>query len=194
EKFADDEDVGLRLAAVRGLGDLGGSTAVLQKHVKDEELDVRYEARGALGSQGHKEALGPLALEAEDMLSDPRGARTVSKELEDNGDRYSQYLLGLALARLSDPRAVKIVESTILKEKPWESKHFLRLGAADGLGRQCERTGKPVPAKIIAGLGHEHTEVRLACVRAVAAAKSAQNLTRLSHLLTDPQLDVRHEA
>lgn len=193
ETATGDKDPGVRIAAVRGVGQLGASADALRKFVNDADLDVRYEALGAMAAQGDKAAITELVAQAEKLVEDRDRARQVSGELADNGDRYGQYLLGLALARAQDPRAQRIVREAVFREKPWEHKHFLRMGSADGLGREAA-LGQKLPSRILSGMTHAETEVRLACVRAVAGAASIEHVGALIRALGDSQLDVRHEA
>ena len=193
EEHVESKDVGLRLAATRGLGAIPGTADVLRKRVKDDDLDVRYEALGALAAAGDKDATDTLVAAAEKLVADREIARVVSFEQSDNGDRYEQYLLGLAVARAPDARAQKIAAAVVLAEKPWDKKDFLRVGAADGLGRRAA-AGEALPKAVLGGLTHDQTEVRLACTRAVAGARSPDHVARLGRVLADSQLDVRHEA
>jgi HEAT repeat protein len=195
ESAVAEKEAGLRLAAARGLGALRdvATAPALRRLVADLDLDVRYEALGALAAIDDNEATARLMEEARLLVATRDVARTDSTVVEDNGDRYSHYLLGLALARASETRTKKLLLAIVLAEKPWEHKAFLRMGVAEGLGRRAA-TGEPPSARLLAGLDHDDAEVRLACTYAVGWMRSAELIPRLSRRLTDSQLDVRHEA
>ncbi len=192
---AAEEDPGIRLAGVRGLGRLKDPALVpvLRAFAQDRELDVRYEARGSLAALGDGEALAALMKEAEELVDDRVARRKNSEPKEDNETRYSQYLLGAALARSRSRSADRILADAVAAEKPWDNKDFFRMGAAEGLGVRAGE-GEEVAPVLLAGTGHRDERVRLACVYAAGFARNAAFLPRLKSALQDSQMDVRHNA
>jgi HEAT repeat protein len=192
---AAEDDPGVRLAAVRGMGNLKDPALVpdLKGFVQDKELDIRYEARGALAALGDKPTLDELVKEAGDLVEDRVARRKNSEPKEDNESRYSQYLLGAALARAKDKAVDRVLLDAVQAEKPWDNKDFFRMGAAEGLGVRAGLGEEPNPV-LLAGTGHRDDRVRLACTYAAGFARSASFLPRLKAALQDPQLDVRHNA
>jgi HEAT repeat protein len=193
---AGEEDPGVRLAGVRGLGRLGAAdlAGVLRRFTGDPELDIRYEARGALAELGDKETVEALLEEARAMVGDRKARRANSEPLEDNEVRYSQYLLGLALARTTGNRTVdKVLVDVLTAAKPWGHRGFFRMGAAEGLGRRAARGGAVNPA-LLKGITHSETSVRVACTYAALYVRSPELVPRLRAALGDSQLDVRHNA
>ena len=196
ETATGDKDPGVRIAAVRGVGQLGASADALRKFVSDADLDVRYEALGAMAAQGDQAAITELVRQAEKLVEDRDRARQVSGELADNGDRYGQYLLGLALARAQDPRAQRIVRAAVFGEKPWEHKDCLRMGVGRRARPSRGSAGPDAPERSSRGVTHaDDTKVRLGVrPRASPWSRSPERVRRLVRALGDSQLDVRHEA
>ena len=194
-RAADHADAGVRVAAVRGLGQLADKSllAVLRKHAASEDLDIRYEALGALAQLEDKETIQALIDEAKATVANKKLERVDSLNQEDNGERYSHYLLGLALARSKDSAAQKIVVGAMLADKPWDHKSFLRMGAAEGLGRRAKIDGKAHP-KLVSGISHKSNDVRVACSYAAGWAELPALVPKLVKALGDSQLDVRHNA
>ncbi len=193
---AADPESGLRLAAARGLGAHEDPQLkdALSKLSGDADLDVKYEARGGLAALHDAVAVKALVDEAKAMVKDRDIERVASKEIHDNGDRYSQYLLGLALARADEQKDVYSMLTEILNgEKPWDHKSFLRMGVAEGLGRRSAATGRVDP-RLAAGITHKDDEVRVACSYAAGWVGSAELLPKLKEALSDAQMDVRYNA
>ncbi|MFO0931666.1 MAG: HEAT repeat domain-containing protein [Planctomycetota bacterium] len=194
-KAAASTDPGLRLAGVRGLAAVTTADGVdaLLAFARDADLDVRYEAVGRLVALGHAPTVDAVVKQTMALVADAGLQRVDVFNVTDNGDRYEAYLLGGALARSTDPKVQKLALAALLGEKPWERKDSLRMGLADGLGRAVA-AGAPLPPKVVAGVTHDDTKVRLGCVRALAWSRSPDALKGLVRALTDSQLDVRHEA
>ncbi len=194
-RAAADGDPGLRLAAVRGLGALDDPAVVetLRGFVESEDLDVRYEALGGLAALKDKAATKRLIDEAKSLVASRQLERVASTEQEDNGDRYSHYLLGLALARIEYGEADKILVKALTATKPYDHKAFLRMGVAEGLGRRAA-AGSPPHPKLVSGISHRKDEVRVACTYGAGWAGSADLVGKLTKALGDSQLDVRHNA
>jgi hypothetical protein len=147
EAAAKDADQGIVLAAVRGIGMLQRQASAdwLREHAKSANLDVRYEALGSLAILGDAATLRRLEDEAQALVAgDAR--RNVSAEGFDLGDRYRQYLLGVALSRAWNKEVDALLGDVLSAKKPWERKVFLRLGAAEGLGHRAgQRSFHNVP-------------------------------------------------
>jgi HEAT repeat protein len=193
---ADDWESGLRLAAARGLGAYEDPQlkVALTKLAADVNLDVKYEARGGLAALHDAAAVKALVDEAKAMVRDRDIERVASKEINDNGDRYSQYLLGLALARADEQKDVYAMLTDVLNgEKPWGHKSFLRMGVAEGLGRRSAARGKVDP-RLASGITHKDDEVRVACSYAAGWVGSPDLLPKLKEALSDAQMDVRYNA
>lgn len=190
-----DPHDGVRLAAVEGLARIAVPTDadLFRSFAADEDLDLRYEARGALAELGDEATIASLVAEAEALVSDRRAERLDSSVALDNGDRYAQYLLGLALARTQDRRADKILTAALLAEAPYDHKDFLRVGAATGLGLRARRTGVVHP-KLAAGISHKDDRVRVACTYGAGFVGTAELVPRLVKAAADSQLDVRYNA
>ncbi len=192
---AGEESSGIRLAAVRGLGALGDPELAdfLRGFVDDEDLDIRYEARGSLAALGDEAVVASLLAETKGLVSSRQLQRVPSLETEDNGDRYSHYLLGLALARAPREAADKILVAALTASKPYAHKDFLRMGVAEGLGRRAAGGEAPHP-KLASGIAHKKNEVRVACSYGAGWARAPELVPRLVKALGDSQLDVRHNA
>jgi HEAT repeat protein len=195
-KASGDPESGIRIAATRGLGAYEDPQLkdALTKLAADADLDVKYEARGSLAALHDPVTVKALVEEAKAMVKDRETARSPSTVKEDNGDRYAQYLLGLALARADEDKEVFAMLTEILTaEKPWEHKSFLRIGVAEGLGRRSAARGKVDP-RLAAGMTHKHEPVRVACSYAAGWVGSADLLPQLKEALSDAQMDVRYNA
>ncbi len=192
---SDDDDAGIRLAAVRGLGRLRDPAlaAHLTKFVDSKDLDLRYEALGALVAIGHEPSVKRLVAEAEALVATRQLERTDSAVELDNGDRYSHYLLGLALARSDAKPAARIVSNVVLMAKPWDHKAFLRMGAAEGLGRRSAEDGVTSEV-LVKGISHRQDAVRVAASYGAGWARDAALVPKLAKALRDSQLDVKHNA
>ncbi len=192
---AGDAHPGIRLAAVRGLGALRDpeTAPTLRANATSDDLDVRYEALGALAALGDEAATAQLVDEAKALVATRELERVDSTVEEDNGDRYSHYLLGLALARSDAKEAVKIVETALYADRPYDHKAFLRMGVAEGLGRRVA-DGEEPNAKLLSGITHKLDDVRVACSYGAGWANSAALVPKLEKALGDSQLDVRHNA
>ena len=190
-----DEDPGVQLAGVRGLGQLKNEKLAehLATFVDSKDLDVRYEALGSLAAIGHAPSIDRLVKEAKALVATRELERTDSTVQLDNGDRYSHYLLGLALARSDDKSALKIVNDAVLMEQPWDHKAFLRMGAAEGLGRRAAEDGE-VSKVLERGISHNQDEVRVAASYGAGWAGLEGLVPKLAKALKDSQLDVKHNA
>lgn len=191
-----EEDSGLRLAATRGLA------AYEDPQIKDElsrlcldgNLDVKYEARGGLAALHDAPTVKSLVAEARALVKDRDLERVVSPEISDNGDRYAQYLLGLALARADEEKDVyALLIDVLTSEKPWRKKSFLRMGVAEGLGRRSAARGHVDP-RLASGITHKDDEVRVACTYAAGWVGSPDLVPKLREALSDAQMDVRFNA
>jgi HEAT repeat protein len=191
-----DPESGVRLAGTRGLAAYEDPSLkdVLVKLAADPNLDVRYEAKGGLAAIHDAPTVKALLEEARAMVRERDVASKPSGVIEDNGDRYAQYLLGLALARADEDKDVYALASAVLaRDKPWEHKSFLRIGVADGLGRRSAVKGKVDP-RLAAGLASGDADVREACSYAVGWVGSPDLLPRLKEALNDAQSHVRYNA
>lgn len=189
---AKDADPGIVLAAVRGLGalQLPEAAETLRTFVRSEDLDVRYEALGSLAALGDGDAIARLEKAADAMVATPDLRRTDSVDPFDLGDRYEQYLVGYALARAGTKEVDDRLEDVLTARKPWDKKSFLRLGAAEGLGRRSAATGE-MPAILLEGLDHDDALVRVASSYGLRFARHPDLLRPLVRALKDSQLDVR---
>jgi len=195
-KASADPESGIRVAATRGLAAYEDPQLkdALIKLAEDANLDVKYEARGGLAALHDPAAVKALVDEAKAMVKDREAARSPSTVKEDNSDRYSQYLLGLALARADEDKEVFAMLTEILTaEKPWDHKSFLRIGVAEGLGRRSALKEKVDP-RLASGIGHSKEQVKVACSYAAGWVGSADLLPQLRSALSDAQLDVRYNA
>ncbi len=195
-KASADPEPGIRVAATRGLAAYEDPQLKdpLTKLAGDDNLDVKYEARGGLAALHDPASIKSLVDEAKAMVKDRDVARVPSKEGEDNGDRYAQYLLGLALARADEDKEVfALLGEILVAEKPWEHKSFLRIGVAEGLGRRSAAKGKVDP-RLAAAIAHKHEPVRQSASYAAGWVGSADLLPHLREALGDPQMDVRYNA
>jgi HEAT repeat protein len=195
-KAAASEDDGLRIAATRGLAAFEDPQLkdALSKLASDQNLDIKYEARGGLAALHDAATVKGLVDEAKAMVKDRDIERVASKEIQDNGDRYAQYLLGLALARADEQKEVyNLISDVLTAEKPWDHKSFLRMGVAEGLGRRSALKGKVDP-RLVSGMSHKEDSVRTACSYAAGWVGSAELLPKLKEALSDAQLDVRYNA
>jgi HEAT repeat protein len=195
-KAAAAEDDGLRVAAARGLAAYEDPQLkeALGKLATDANPDVKYEARGGLAALNDAATVKSLVDEAKAMVKDRDVERVASKEIQDNGDRYAQYLLGLALARADEQKEVfNLLTEIVTAEKPWEHKSFLRMGAAEGLGRRSALKGKVDP-RLASGITHRDDVVRVACSYAAGWVGSPELLPKLKEALSDAQMDVRYNA
>lgn len=192
---SQDPDPGVQLAGVRGLGRPRdpGLADHLATFVDSDDLDVRYEALGALAAIGHEPSVKRLVAEAKALVASRELERVDSTVELDNGDRYSHYLLGMALARCDDKAALKIVGDAVLMEKPWDHKDFLRMGAAEGLGRRAAEEGA-VADILEKGITHRQDEVRTAASYGAGWAGLESLIPKLAKALRDSQLDVKHNA
>ena len=205
-----DEEVGVRLAALHGLSlvAIPADADVLRKFVADRDLDIRYTARGALAALGDDAEIAALVAEAKALVGERRLEAVDSLVTQDNGDRYSQYLLGLALSRISDAtadpsaspdviaarkNAEKVLLAALGAEQPYDHKDFLRMGAAVGLGMRAGRTGQIHP-KLASGISDKDDRVRVACSYGAGFVRSAELVPRLVKALSDNQMDVRYNA
>jgi len=191
-----DADSGIRVAATRGLAAYEDPSLkdALTKLAGDANLDVKYEARGGLAAIKDAAAVKSLVDEAKALVKTHEVARVPSLETSDNSDRYSQYLLGLALARIDEDKEVAAMLGEILTaEKPWDRKSFLRIGVAEGLGRRSAARGRVDP-RLASGIVHRHEVVRVACSYAAGWVGSADLLPQLRDALGDAQMDVRYNA
>jgi HEAT repeat protein len=189
---AADADVGIVLSAVRGIGALGRSESVpaLRKHATATELDVRYEALGSLVALGDVEALDRLLAEADALVATKEARRYDDPNSQDYANRYQQYLVGLALSRSGEKRADSLLGDVLEAKKPWDKKTFLRLGAAEGLGRRVASGGALHP-KLLKGLDHDEAQVRVACAYGLQFVGRPEVTGALVKALSDSQLDVR---
>jgi HEAT repeat protein len=193
---AKSPDAGIRLAAVRGLAAYrdAGLKDALRTCAADDDLDIRYEARGGLAALDDAETIASLVEETKALVRDRDSERVTSLAISDNGDRYAQYLLGLALARADRRKDVDaMLEDILTSEKPWRRKSFLRMGAAEGLGRRSAEEGRVDP-RLATGLTHKDDEVRVACSYAAGWVGSPELLPKLKEALGDAQMDVRYNA
>jgi len=190
-----EQSPGIRLAALRGLGALEDPklAEVLRGFVDDKDLDMRYEARGSLAALDDEDATRKLIDETKALVATRELQRTASTAYEDNGDRYSHYLLGLALTRASSPAAEKLVIAALTASKPYDHKEFLRMGVAEGLGLRAAG-GEPPHPKLVSGISHKKSVVRVACSYGAGWARSPDLVPKLVKALSDSQLDVRHNA
>lgn len=191
---AKSDDPGLRIAAVRGLGSLKDASLVdvLRPFSEQkDDLDVRYEALGSLLELDDEAARETLLSEARALVADRKLERVDSPVKQDNGDRYSQYLLGQALARGGGKEIDDILFKALLAEAPYDHKDFLRMGAAEGLGRRAAREGEVHP-KLASGITDKDAKVRAACTFAAGWIGSEELTSSLIKNLGDTQLDVRH--
>ncbi len=189
-----NEDPGIRLAALRGLGRFNDpkyreTLRPFAEQTKD--LDLRYEALGALVELTDEPAITTLLEEAKALVANRKLERVDSLVQKDNGDRYSQYLLGQTLARGNGKEVDKVLFAALLAKKPYDHKDFLRMGAAEGLGRRAAREGKIHP-ELISGINDKDSRVRAACTFAAGWIGSEELTGRLVKNLGDSQLDVRH--
>ncbi len=193
-RAAAERDPGIRLAGVRGLAHLPAPRAEdLLPFAQDDDLDVRYEARGGLAALEHAGTVEALLAEADALVADRGARRAHSENPEDNGERYAQYLLGIAMARGRDKRMDRALLAVVRAEKPWDRKEFFRMGAAEGLGRRAGEGG-PLAPEIASGITDRDDRVRVACTYAAGFVGSAELAPRLAKALGDSQLDVRHNA
>jgi HEAT repeat protein len=194
-KALGDEEVGVRLAAMHGLVPVAtaDTAETIRKFEKDPDLDIRCAARCALARLGDEATISALVAEAAALVADKRAALVDSPVVEDNGDRYSQYLLGLALSYTGDKRAEKILVQALSATEPYAKKDFLRMGAAVGLGQQAARSGKIHPA-LLAGMSDKDGRVRIACTYGIGYVRSQEVVPRLLKTLGDSQMDVRYNA
>jgi HEAT repeat protein len=195
-KVAGSDDDGLRVAAARGLAAYEDPQLkdVLAKLATDANPDVKYEARGGLAALNDAATIKSLVDEAKAMVKDRDIERVPSKEMQDNGDRYAQYLLGLALARADEQKEVfNLLTEIVTAQKPWDHKSFLRMGVAEGLGRRSALKGKVDP-RLAAGITHKDDPVRVACSYAAGWVGSPDLLPKLKEALSDAQMDVRYNA
>ncbi|MCE9638013.1 MAG: HEAT repeat domain-containing protein [Planctomycetes bacterium] len=190
--LADDE-VGVRLAALHGLSLIAtpAMADVIAKFVADADLDIRYAARGALAALGDEATIVALVAEANALVEEKRASTVDSPVIEDNGDRYSQYLLGIALSRTEDKRADRILTLALGASEPFAKKDFLRMGAAVGLGIRAGRTGV-IHQQLLTGINDKDGHVRVACSYGLGFVKSPEVVPRLVRALSDSQMDVRY--
>lgn len=196
QQAAHDEDSGLRLAATRGLAAYEDPQLKddLARLALDGNLDVKYEARGGLAALHDAPSVKSLVEEARAMVKDRDLERVASKEITDNGDRYAQYLLGLALARADEEKDVyALLIDVLTAEKPWQKKSFLRMGVAEGLGRRSAARGRIDP-RLASGITHKDDEVRVACTYAAGWVGLPGLVPKLREALSDAQMDVRFNA
>jgi len=188
---ASDPDPGISLWAIRGLGALGRVELIpaLEAFASSKNLDIRFEVLGSLAALGAPSALQQLDQLAKSLVSSRDAQRVDSMELFDHGDRYQQYLLGLAMARSSDEKVNDLLKQVLELKKPWERKLFLRLGAAEGLGRRAAAGGSLHPA-LVRGLGHDDASVRVACAYGLGFVRDPDLVKPLARALSDSQLDV----
>ena len=190
---AREEDSGLRLAATRGLAAYEDPQLKedLARLALDGNLDIKYEARGGLAALHDLTTVKALVEEARALVKDRDLERVVSPEITDNGDRYAQYLLGLALARADEEKDVyALLIDVLTSEKPWRKKSFLRMGVAEGLGRRSKQRERVDP-RLASGITHKDDEVRVACTYAAGWVGSPELVPKLREALTDAQMDVR---
>jgi HEAT repeat protein len=195
-KISAESDSGLRIAATRGLSEYEDPQFrdALAKLAADADLDVKYEARGGLAGLHDAAAIKSLVDEARAMVRDRDLERVASKVESDDGDRYAQYLLGLALARADEDKDVyALLIDVLTAEKPWSHKSFLRMGVAEGLGRRSAARGKVDP-RLLSGFSHNDDEVRVACSYAAGWVGLPELLPKLKEALSDAQMDVRYNA
>lgn len=192
---AEDDDTGIRLAACRALGRIGGEDVVqvLRRHITADDLDLRFEVLGGLAAAGDDAARESLLQQARNLVDDRKLRSTDSLVTEDNDDRYKHYLLALALARAADPEGDKMLFDAVLLEKPWDKKRFFRMGAAEGLGRRGAADPESMK-KVAQGISHKKNEARVACSYAAGFMGHEDLVPRLERALGDSQLDVRANA
>ncbi len=190
-----EEDVGVRLAATRALGALVTDKAAgrLRALSEDNELDIRYEALGSLAALGDEAAVETLLKAVKELVDTKDEVRVDSTNIEDNGDRYEQYLIGLSLARADSKEAEKILVAALLAKKPWSKKSFLRMGAAEGLGRRAAESGVVHP-KLSSAISHNKNEVRVAGSYGAGWAALPELVGKLAKGLGDSQHGVRQNS
>lgn len=187
-----DPDAGIALEAVRGLGLLGREEAMpaLREQVKSKDVDVRYEVLGSLARLGDEAARQRLMKAAKALVATRDLQRVDSPETLDMGERYEQYLLGVALARADAEEIDDFLNDVLEAKRPWHRKVFLRLGAAEGLGRRTTRGGSLHPG-LVDGLTNDDATVRVACSYGLRFVGLPETLRTLKRAQSDPQLDVR---
>ncbi len=190
-----DDEIGVRLAAMTGLGPVAKASEIdaIRKHANDRDLDLRYAARGNLVALGDEAAIKGLIAECDAVAAIEKDARTDSPYFRDNELRYSQYLLGMAMARSEDKRLDKLLSAIVGGDKPWDRRDHLRMGGAIGLGLRAARTGVVHP-KLSSGITDKDDRVRVACSYGIGFAKNPEMTGRLAKALGDSRMDVRYNA
>ena len=166
----DDADSSVRAAAARGLGLVGGPTAVdnLPKTFKDESPAVRAACAKALVDADVAGAEDLLASGLSDSKEVVRGACAV------------------ALGRLGTESASRLEK--VLNSR--ETLYVLQC-ALNSLGRAGVADAHPFIHRM---LGHEDMGVRIAACNACGALPDPSSAEHLGKLLQDEQYHVRHAA
>lgn len=198
-KGAKDEEPGVRLLAAAGLEWLGdeASRDVLRELFDDKDPDTRYRARTALARLGDEKTQAALLEEFASWVDSKQKQRRASLVLRDVGQRYSQFLNALSLGEWGSKEAIELLGLAFLRKDRFENKLFLAVGAAAALGRSrpTDADARKLKQRILElGLKERDAETRAMAALAAGYTEDVDWVKPLSRLVSDAQIDVRHNA
>jgi len=195
-KGLEDAEPGVRRIAVEGCEWLDDQDA-LRKATKDKDHDTRYRAQGALARLGDTDAQRALLSGFRSYVSSRDMQRRASLEIEDVGERYSQFLNAITLGYWGGGEGVTLLGKALLRHKEYRNKLFLSIGSAAALGKS-----RPTDAGVAAArdrllklaLGDGDAVIRAMGAFGTGFTHDPQFLRALQRLLKDAQTDVSHNA
>ncbi|MHC4223330.1 MAG: HEAT repeat domain-containing protein, partial [Planctomycetota bacterium] len=191
-----DTEPGVRHHAVEGLEWLA-NTAALEVAKKDKDHDTRYRALSALARLGVESAQKSLLIEFRSYVGSADLKRRASLEIYDVGERYSQYLNGMALGYWGGVEGIKLLSRAIQRQGDYRNKLFLSIGsaAAIGLARPQDPDARAEQLKVLkTAMGAGDGVVRAMGAFGAGFTGDASMVRPLRALLKDAQMDVRHNA